>query len=220
MKALNNHGQALLVACLLSCATLPVLAQQALQVFPATQNPGSPWHVDEFFMFVNASDVGRPIAVMTLDLFLSTMNQVNPNGTPTVFRTSALSPALVDLDSHFLLNPSQFTVVSQEESDFHLSATVQFTEPVVFAQAGGLVVAQAIAQYGHTTYPGIYDGSFGSFVAGGQFTDGGSCGGGMIIIPEPAILTLCFCGLGMLSLAGIWHRKATQKMPPSGTPTR
>ena len=128
---------------------------------------------------------------MSLFLDISPMNQINPNGEATVFRTDSLSPVDVANDSHFLLDPSQFTVLQQSESTSIMSATVRFHTPMLLGPINSVV--QAVARDGH----GATDGTFGTFRAsvltvGGDRLEARSFGS---IIPEPNPLHLSLLGL-------------------------
>jgi hypothetical protein len=128
---------------------------------------------------------------MSLFLDILPMNQINPNGEPTVFRTDSLSPVDVANDSHFLLDPSQFTIIEQSESTSIMSARIRFHTPMILAPIDSVV--QAVALDGH----GAADGTFGTFRASvttvnGQVLRVNSTGS---IIPEPSSFHLFIVAL-------------------------
>jgi hypothetical protein len=196
MKMHSRKGSILMALGIQLVAAYMLRAQAPLQVFSASNTAPVGYHVDEFEIGVSADDVNRPLQSLTLDLTLFGMNQINPGGAPTVFANSSLDPVFMSQDSHFLLDPSQFTVLTQEESDSRLAARIQFDSPVVFSAAGSLAVVQAVAKNGHANP----DGTYGTFSYSGVFVDGGTFRGGMAIIPEPSVSSCVALGAVLMGL--------------------
>jgi hypothetical protein len=158
-------------------------AQAPLSVFApeATTLPG--YHTDVFATDAPL-DISKPIESLSLRLELYGMNQLQANDQPTIFRTD-VSPTDVPNDSHFLLNPTQFTVVSSFESGNLLEAEIVFTTSVVFPSPHPSLV-QAVAFDGHENP----DGTFGSLTGSGRYTDGSVFSFSLVYIPEPNALAL------------------------------
>lgn len=164
--------------------TVPIIqGQGVVNVFSPSFTSLSGHHNDPF-PFLDPINV--PISKMTLLLDIGGMNQINPNGEATVFRNDSLSPAMVRNDTHFLLDPSQFTILSQDENENTMSATIQFHEPRVF-DGSAFTIAQVVARDGHSAS----DGSWGS-LRGTVTTPSGDVLElqSLVIIPEPATISL------------------------------
>ncbi len=159
------------------------LAQAPLSIFTAegTTLPG--FHTDVFGS-LSPLDTNKPIASLSLRLELHGMNQLQANGQPTVFRTD-VSSTDVPNDSHFLLNPLQFTVLSSFEDGNLLQADIEFTTPVVFPSRFPMLV-QAVAFDGHENP----DGTFGTLTGSGRYSDGSAFRFTDARIPEPTSAAL------------------------------
>jgi hypothetical protein len=165
----------------------------------STTLPG--FHTDVFDSGVPL-DMNRPILSMFLELEFYGMHQVQLDGQPTIFRTD-LPATRVPNDSHFLLDPSQFTVQSAFEDDKFLLVDIVFTDPVVFPSPYPTFV-QVVGVNGHENP----DGTYGSFMGRGQYQDGGRFSFGIAIIPEPSTLLLCLIALGVVGGWRKWKRVA------------
>jgi hypothetical protein len=159
-----------------------------------TDLPG--FHTDVFFP-LSPQDVNRPILSMFLHLELYGMKHVQLEDQPTIFRKD-LPATLAPNDSHFLLDPSQFTVLNASEDDKILQVDIMFTDSVVFPSPFPVLI-QAVAEDGHENP----DGSFGTFEGGGQFQDGGTFRFEYAIIPEPSTLLLTLIALAVV---GGWRK--------------
>lgn len=91
--------------------------------------------------------LNRPIATMEINASLTPINQVNPGGELTVFPNYSLNSTTLPLDSHFLLDSTQFTIVAQSKDASGVHASIRFDKPVVFGNSGYL--AQIVAAGGH-----------------------------------------------------------------------
>ena len=178
----TNHWLAW-ISTLLLAGSYTLRAQTPLQVFASSTAAPPGYHVDRFWIDVDPDFVNRPLRSLSLEVSLAGLNQLNPDGTPTVFASPSMEATVQAQDSHFLLDPTQFTVLSQNESGDRLSASISFEDPVVFDAPGRWNVVQAVARDGHVNP----DGTFGSFSYRGAFMDGGTFASGFAIIPEPAI---------------------------------
>jgi len=170
------------------CASFLVHAQSSIKTLPHFTTTLAAHHNDDFPIY---GPVGVPITEMSLFLDIGGMNQINPNGASTVFRTDSLSPVMSRDDSHFLLDPSQFAIITQEENQNIMRATVRFHNPVIIEPTFHSIV-QVVARDGHSAS----DGSFGSLT--GTVT---TVNGDILriesysIIPEPSSWLLYLTGL-------------------------
>jgi hypothetical protein len=156
-----------------------------------TTLPG--FHTDVFGTSTQL-DTNRPIQSMSLRLELHFMNQLSL-GLPTVFRPEVPS-ILVSNDSHFLLDPAQFTVLSTFEDDIVLQADILFTDPNVVFPSPFPNFVQAVAADGHVNP----DGTNGTFSGSGRYQDGGTFQFSTSIIPEPSTLLLSLLGLSAVCI--------------------
>ena len=204
MRQLTRREHQILILAVATCACFlaPKLlqAQGTIRILPHLETSLENHHNDTWPVF---DPVDLPITEMSLFLDLNPMNQINPNGEKTVFRTDSLSPVDTRNDSHFLLDPSQFTILQQGESTAFMSATIRFHTPSLLPRANSLV--QVVARDGHTAS----DGSFATFRATVTTTEGFTIplSNSVSIIPEPSSLELLLTSSFVFAVVGLWRRK-------------
>lgn len=188
-------------------AEISIQAQELLRTFPIVADPPSGFHLDRMDLEVGADFVGAPIKTMDLHVYQTQSLQVNLDGLPTAFRTPSLSFLQIARDSHFLIDPSQFEIVSQEENSDGIHASIRFDKPVVFGTEGHLPIVQIIAGDGHIDPRfGPIPGSIGGMEYSVTMVDGRSFSGGFMFIPEPSSVALLTVGIVGFTWWG-WRRR-------------
>lgn len=177
-------------------ADIRTRSQEVLRLFSIVADPPSGFHLDSLDLTVGADFVGKPIGTMDLHLYQTGTMQVNLDGGPTVFRTPSLSFLQIARDSHFLLDPSQFGIVSQDENSDGIHASIRFDKPVVFGTGRHLPIVQIIAGDGHCDPRfGPNSGIYSSLDYSVTMVDGTSFGGSVGFVPEPSNIALLAAGL-------------------------